>query len=247
MTKSKKEQRQGEISKNNQGCSMKIIDYINANNITVQFIDKKGAIIYNSFYRAFKKGNIKNPYFRSYLDVGYFGEGVYKAKTNGIKTKAYTFWGSMLTRCYSKTSRDSYKKYEDVKVCKEWHNFQNFAKWYEENYNPETMEGWQLDKDIICPECREYSPENCAFVPREINSFFVASKNRLLPKGVYKSKSLFLSLDYQSSNKSNKSKGFKTKKEALNFYLSSKRNKMREFLNKYPNLNNKIKKVLNSF
>jgi hypothetical protein len=54
----------------------------------------------------------------------------------------------MLKRRYSKKG-EHYKYYKDVKICEEWYNFQNFAEWFENNYNPETMQSWQLDKDIL--------------------------------------------------------------------------------------------------
>ena len=77
-------------------------------------------------------------------------------------------WSSMLQRVYS----NNYSAYKECTVDERWHNFQNFAKWFEENYNPETMEGWQLDKDILVKGNKIYSPETCCFVPIEINTIF---------------------------------------------------------------------------
>ena len=42
----------------------------------------------------------------------------------------------------------------------EWHNFQVFAKWFDENY----MEGFQLDKDIKIEGNKIYSSGTCLFV-----------------------------------------------------------------------------------
>ena len=41
------------------------------------------------------------------------------------------------------------KNYLDVTVCEEWHNFQNFAKWFYENYYEISGEKMRLDKDIL--------------------------------------------------------------------------------------------------
>jgi hypothetical protein len=55
-------------------------------------------------------------------------------------------------------------------VCNEWHNFQNFAEWFCKNYCDASMDKWQLDKDIIVPGNRVYSPETCCFVPNAVNN-----------------------------------------------------------------------------
>ena len=168
--------RTGEKLPNYQGCIMEIIDYKNANNFTVRFED--GTIVKNNIMNNFKKGSIKNPNFPSVYNVGYFGQGVYRAKINGVFTKAYDKWVGMLRRCYSEKNKEKRSSYKDVTVCKEWHNFQVFAEWFEENYNPETMQGWHLDKDLLCPKCKIYSPETCEFVPNEINTLFINFFNR---------------------------------------------------------------------
>lgn len=159
----------GEINKNNFGTEMKIVEYKNNKNVTVEFQDKyKCRKI--CYYDSFKKGLVLNPYDRTTFGVGYFGEGKYDCKSyNDI----YTCWKDMLKRGYSKEFKEKCPTYKDCFVCEEWHNFQNFAKWFEENYyecNGETM---HLDKDILIKGNKIYSPETCVFIPRKINSLFV--------------------------------------------------------------------------
>lgn len=49
------------------------------------------------------------------------------------------------------------------------------------------MQGWQIDKDIICPECLLYSENTSRFVPAEINMLFRKRvKEKGFPKGVDK-------------------------------------------------------------
>jgi predicted transport protein len=60
---------------------MTIIEYINKINIKVKFED---GYVCNSTYRAFKKGEIKNPYDRSVYNIGYLGEGDYKVSLGGV-------------------------------------------------------------------------------------------------------------------------------------------------------------------
>ena len=164
----KPEDRIGQKSVNCEGYEMEIIKYYSSTNISVRFSD--GNIIDNVEYGTFKSGSVSNPYHKTAVNVGYFGVGKYKAKISGKMTKSYNTWRGMLDRCYNEKIREQFPTYKDVTVCDEWHNFQNFAQWYEDNYNPEYMKDWHLDKDIICKECKTYSPETCAFVPKEINN-----------------------------------------------------------------------------
>ncbi len=114
-------------------------------------------------------------------------------KKNGKDTRKYKVWSHMIERCYNKTERNW--AYKDCTVCKEWHNFQNFAKWYDENYYEIGDETMHLDKDILIKGNREYRPENCCFVPQSINSLFIKSKKARgeCPIGVHKSKSGLIS------------------------------------------------------
>jgi hypothetical protein len=92
--------------------------------------------------------------------TGFVGVGKYKTSIKQKPTKMYSVWKSMLRR------------YKDCSVDSQWCNFQVFAKWHEKNYNPETMKGWHLDKDILVKGNKIYSPKTCCFVPFQINSLF---------------------------------------------------------------------------
>lgn len=83
----------------------------------------------------------------------------------------YQTWRSMLERCFSEKRKAKYPTYNDVTCCKEWLTFSNFKRWME----TQSWEGKQLDKDIIVPNNKLYSPETCAFVSRITNMFVVAS------------------------------------------------------------------------
>jgi hypothetical protein len=235
--------RLGETGVSNEGYKMKIIEYNNANDIVLK-IEVHVECFIKTMYREFRKGTISNPYHPSYLGVGYFGEGEYKARVNGKKTKAYIVWGSMLTRCYKD---DRNLTYNNVTVCSERLNFQNFAKWFEENYDNETMQNWQLDKDVICKDCKIYSPETCCFIPQDINFLFTSSKERDLPKGVSKTKYGYKAINFQTLTKNNSSKTFKTVEEALDFYTNSKKLKLEILLQKYTFKNKKVYNILKNF
>lgn len=162
---------------NCQGCEMKIIEYNNAKNIIIEFQDKYKAKI-NTAYKEFKNGSIKNPYYPSVYNVGYLGQGKYKTRDeNGEQIKSYIMWRGILERCYSERNKKIRPTYNDCSVCEEWHNYQNFAKWYEENYYEIHNQKMHLDKDILIKGNKIYSPNTCVFVPDRINVLFTKRQN----------------------------------------------------------------------
>ncbi len=82
----------------------------------------------------------------------------------------YSSWKSMLQRCYSEKYLESHPTYIDTSVCSEWLYASAFKKWMEK----QDWQGKSLDKDIIVPGSKLYSPDTCAFVLQATNVFVVA-------------------------------------------------------------------------
>ena len=169
--------RTGEKRINNFGSEMVIVGYRNAMDIDVYF-SKYDWTFKGTTYRNFKNGNIKCLYERRYYGIGYIGEGKYKVSENGEHNKCYYTWKSMLGRCYDEKFKEKNPTYKSCKVCDEWHNFQNFAKWYYDNYYEVEGERIHLDKDILVKGNKIYSPENCIFVPERINTLFTKNNSK---------------------------------------------------------------------
>ena len=95
-------------------------------------------------------------------------------KINGkqVSCPFYSTWVNMLRRCYSKTYRTQFHHYIGCSVTEEWHSFMAFRNWMSEQQ-------WcdrQLDKDIIKPNNKVYSPDNCMWVSKTINLLLTDSK-----------------------------------------------------------------------
>ena len=172
--------RKGEKHLSNRGYWATIIEYFSKRNCTVQFED--GTIIKGLQYGNIKKGQIKNPCHPSIYGVGYDGIGKYTTTRNGKNTKEYVVWKGMIERCYSVEYKKKRHNYTECSVIVAWHNFQNYAQWYENNYK----ENFEADKDILIKGNKIYSPETCCFVPQEINTLFTKSNKTRgeLPIGV---------------------------------------------------------------
>ena len=131
----------------------------------IRFINT-GAVVENISKQHILTGSVKDPLVKTIQGVGFFGISKYKSREkDGTKSKYYNTWKHMINRCYNSNENSRNYSYETCEVDSYWHNFQNFAEWMESNYNPETMQGWHLDKDILVKGNKIYSPDTCAFVP----------------------------------------------------------------------------------
>lgn len=128
------------------------------------------------------KANVKgNPHAKWGYCYG-FGVLDYNGiiKQNGKNLISYNLWRNMIQRCYDKSFLQKHPTYIGCKVCDEWKYFSNFKKWFDKNY----INGWELDKDIKSfGKNKVYSPDNCCFVPHEINTF-VTSKTKTKKDGL---------------------------------------------------------------
>lgn len=176
-------ERIGKINKNKFGSIMTVIEYYHSQDMWIKF--EQGKPIHTNWH-DFSKGTIKNPYDRTVCGVGYLGEGSHVASDNGKQSRCYITWNDIFKRCYDAKFHEKSPTYKECLVCSEWHNFQNFADWYDENYYQVDGERMEIDKDILVKGNKVYSPETCIFVPRKINALFVKSnaKRGKLPIGV---------------------------------------------------------------
>ena len=99
-----------------------------------------------------------------------------------VRCPFYQRWLKMLERCYSSKFLTKYPTYVGCTVDSRWHSFMTFREWMVE----QPWAGRELDKDIIVPGNRIYSPDTCMFVPQAINSLLTdsAATRGEYPQGV---------------------------------------------------------------
>lgn len=159
----------GEQFKTNEGYIIEIIKYNKYSDVLVQFQDEHKAII-STRYDCCKHGEISNPYHPSKNGIGFMGVGKYNSRKD---KQCYRKWHNLMNRSYNEEYKNIYPTYKDAFVNKEWHNFQNFAEWYYNNYYEIEGETMCLDKDILYKGNKEYAPDKCIFVPERINKLFL--------------------------------------------------------------------------
>ncbi len=148
----------GQTYVSNSGDKVEVVEYIDCDNVFIRFPD---GYVGKASAGNIRKGEIRNPYTKVVCGVGFMGEGNYDSKN-----KAYTHWNHMMQRCYTDNYGDTYT---EAFVADTWHNYQNFAKWFETNWvgNSDVA----LDKDILIKGNKCYSPDTCCLVPENLNNF----------------------------------------------------------------------------
>ena len=169
---------EGFTAKNKKGQRFSIIERFQGKKARIRFHDTGYEKVINT--DTIRNGNIKDCMQPSFCGVGYIGDGIY---SHGSHKRILEIWARMLNRCYNQND-SNYKTYGaiGVRVCDEWHNFQEYCKWYETNY---PGPGFDVDKDMLSGDIKIYSPQTCQFIPHRRNSEISIAKSYLFasPEG----------------------------------------------------------------
>lgn len=132
-------------------------------------------------YRRFIKtgSTYINPHGRKGLVYGVgFNDAIYHIQPtiNGNRTICpyYDVWASMLQRCYSPVLHKKRPTYKGCEVSEDWKTFMNFRSWM-------MFQDWRgndLDKDLLVPGNKIYSPETCVFVSQHVNTLLCDNRKR---------------------------------------------------------------------
>lgn len=236
-------ERLGQVNKNRFGTEMKIIDYQNVKDVTVEFLDEHHYIAH-TYYASFINGKVSNPYDKTVCGVGYLGEGPYGAGEND--RKVYITWMGIIRRCYH--INDHQVCYDGCNIIEEWHNFQNFAKWYYDNSYDVNGEHLHIDKDLLYFNNKVYSPDTCLLIPERINYLIIrhAPQRGKYPIGVRKCRNCSKFEARCMTHNGKESIGFfDTPDEAFNAYKKRKEEFVKEVANEYKDkIPNKVYQAL---
>lgn len=150
----------GDILDSKNCGKFEVVERIGKTKYLIRFINtgyEKEVLLVN-----IRSGQIKDPFHPCVHGVGFLGGTIQN-------NSSYNRWRNMIGRCYD-NSNQRFTTYGavGVTVCDEWHNYQNFHKWWLENGgdNPD----WEIDKDLKSSGVRVYSPETCMLIPVGLNS-----------------------------------------------------------------------------
>ena len=217
----------GKVCKSKLSGGFKIVKYNDSANVEIQFLNT--GFETSVQLTNIRSGCVKDPYVSSVFGVGMVGNK-YPSTINGVQTKEYGIWNSMLRRCYSDTNVcDTPKKrcptYEGCEVSDKFKSYEYFYEWCHKQVGFDNK-GWQLDKDLLTKGNKVYSESACVFIPREINTLLIKST---ASRGEHLIGVHWCKRDKAFIAKVNKNKGkqeylglFNTELEAFNAYKQAK-------------------------
>lgn len=167
----------GSIHDTNSHGKVEVLAYYGAFEVIVEFIDT--GFVIKTFAAGIRRGQVKDKYKPTVYGIGFFGEGDHVSSIKRKPNPAYKSWQAMLQRCYDEKYQLFRPTYVGCSVCSEWHNFQNFANWFNDNY-PVDGGKYQLDKDIKVKGNKIYSPSTCLFVTLKENTIEASAKKHKL-------------------------------------------------------------------
>lgn len=159
----------GQIYINRQGSEIKVLEYENSTRILVEI----GKTKYQQYVHAGNliSLNVHDNYAPSVAGRGIFGDAVVD-----VKSQVYTSWAGMFKRCYTfyEDKPRARINYEGCEVHEDFTYLPDYIDWYN---NQIVQPKWHLDKDLLVPGNKIYSPNTCVFLPRALNTFLTIRGN----------------------------------------------------------------------
>ena len=216
----------GKVCKSKSSGDFKIVKYNDAKDVEVQFLNTGFEMVVT--LDSIKSGLIKDPYSPSVCGVGILG-AKYPSRVNGVITKEYDLWQSMLRRCYSDNFKSKYPTYEGCEVSDKFKSYEYFYEWCNKQIgfsNDGNGNPFHLDKDLLVKGNKIYSESTCVFIPSEINSLLTKST---ASRGEYligvcwdKTNKAFRAMVSKNKGKCENLGCFNTELEAFNAYKQAK-------------------------
>ena len=223
----------GKVCKSLNSGDFKIVKYNNMANVEIQFVNTG----YETTVQltAIKSGKVKDPYLPSVYGVGITGTK-YPTRVNGVITKEYVLWHSMLVRCYSDKSKKKNPTYEGCEVSDNFKSYEYFYEWCHKQIGFGNG-GFELDKDLLIKGNKVYNENVCVFLPQEINSLLVKSTasrgEHLIGVCWHKRDKVFMTAVSKNKGKQEFLGYFKTELEAFNAYKTAKETFVKEQADKW--------------
>ena len=223
----------GKVCKSKSSGDFKIVKYNDKTNVEIRFLKTGFETVVE--LGNIRNGKVKDPYVSSVYGVGVLG-AKYQSKVNGVKTKEYELWTSMLERCYSDIFKKKYPTYEGCEASENFKYYEYFYEWCNKQVGFGNQD-WHLDKDLLIKGNKVYSENTCVFLPHEINQILVkrtASRGEhLIGVSWHNTSKAFVARVRINKGKSEHLGYFTTEIEAFNAYKKAKEAFIKEQASKF--------------
>ena len=213
----------GKIFKSKCSGDFKVIEYIDAKNVVIEFLTTGTVLVARS--GNISNGAVKDRMYPSVYGVGITGEKI--PVVEGKRCKQRELWIRMLDRCYSQG--ENKPTYEGCTVSDNFKYYPYFKDWCE-NQIGFNVKGFALDKDILVKGNKVYSENSCVFVPQEINNLltYKKSSNAGLPTSVSLKKSGRYGVSFRKDRVTQNLGRFDTAEQAFAAYKEAKESYIKE-------------------
>lgn len=225
----------GERYTSNYGTVVELIYRIDAFRWMCRVVDSNVECAINQTQLRTGTGFI-TPVCKTVYGIGYFGKGSYICRhPNGEISDVYCVWANLLKRCYTDYKGNYGKEnYKNATVCEEWHNYQTFAKWYEDNtarFKEHNIVPY-LDKDLKIEGNMTYSPDTCILLPNILNCTVRGRVTTTIYQGVTKKNGKYI-VSVMFKGKQNRVGKFETLDEAITCYQTEKVKVLRKLADEF--------------
>lgn len=218
-----------------QNGTLEIVAYNGASSVTVRFLET--GFVTTCELVQIRRGTVKDLLLPRVSGVGYLGVGEHSARNKlGGAEWAYQKWQNMLERCFTPTTEQMRLCYEDVTICSEWFNYQNFAEWAKKQVGYGRRD-WAMEKDLLIKGNRHYAPDHCCFLPMELNNQMLKSQatRGSYPIGVnlHKANGKFIAHCTRQDSTSTHVGIYASATEAFSAYKNAKESRLRYLAEKW--------------
>ena len=134
----------GKVFKSTSSGDFKILKYNDKENVEIQFLNTGYETVAQLGH--IRNGKVKDKYLPSVYSIGVLG-AKYPSTINGVQTKEYMLWKSMLKRCYSDVYQKKRPTYEGCDVSDKFKSYEYFYEWCNKQVGFGNQD-WQLDKRL---------------------------------------------------------------------------------------------------
>lgn len=225
------------------------------------YVDKHGnrqfRVVFDSGHEAYYNshrvlhGKVIDKYEYTIVE----GVGRYMPGLEENRDYEFSFWRTMINRCYSEDFAKRFPTYERCTVCDRWLTYKNFKDDFSKicNYKESMSNNHRgrltLDKDILYYNNPIYSLETCCLVPEPVNIFITNKKsnNKSGLIGVHKRNNRNYEVSFTFKNKMVSTTPQETPEAAVREYYSKKRECLHELLDEYDWLNKAVVDGINNY